>query len=54
LILEQLASFGRCQTAVLELWTPPQPQLEQTLDKQAAWAAQSFEFLKPLFSKNPS
>ena len=49
LLLKQLAAFPRCQTAVLELWTPPEPLLEETIAKEAAWAAQSLAFLKPLF-----
>ena len=46
-LLEQLAPFNRCQTAVLELWTPPEPNLEDTIAKEAAWATQSVEYLKP-------
>ena len=30
-LLEQLAPFNRCRTAVLELWTPPDPCLEDTI-----------------------
>ena len=48
-LLAQLAPFHRCQTAVLELWTPPEPELADTIAKEAAWAAQSLEFLRPLF-----
>lgn len=51
-VLESLARFGRCETAVLELWTPPEPQLEQTIAKESAWAGQSFDYLKPLFAKS--
>jgi sugar phosphate isomerase/epimerase len=48
-LLRQLAAFPRCATAVLELWTPPEPRLEDTITKEAAWAGQSLRFLKPLF-----
>ena len=48
-LLEQLAPFNRCRTAVLELWTPPDPCLEDTIVKEAAWAVQSLQYLKPLF-----
>lgn len=48
-LLEQLASFERCRSAVLELWTPPEAELEQTIAKEAAWAVQSVNYLKPLF-----
>jgi 3-oxoisoapionate decarboxylase len=48
-LLEQLRPVGRCQTAILELWTPPEPRLEDTIRKEETWAVQSLEFLKPLF-----
>ena len=49
-LLEQLAPFHRCETAVLELWTPPEPDLGRTIAKEKAWAAQSLEYLRPLFT----
>ena len=52
-LLDQLAPFNRCETAVLELWTPPEPDLERTMAKEAAWAAQSLEYLRPLFTTKP-
>lgn len=52
-LLKQLAPFPRCETAVLELWTPPEPDLERTIAKEEAWAAQSLEYLRPLFTTEP-
>ena len=49
-LLEQVAAFRRCDTAVLELWTPPEPALADTIAKEAAWAAESLDFLRPLFA----
>jgi sugar phosphate isomerase/epimerase len=49
-LLEQLAPHGRCQTAVLETWPPLEATLEATLAKEAEWAAQSIQYLKPFFS----
>lgn len=49
-LLKQLGAFRRCETAVLELWTPPETMLEDTIAKEAAWAGQSLAFLKPLFT----
>ena len=49
-MLADLAPFPRCETAVLELWTPPEPDLERTVAKEESWAAQSLEYLKPLFT----
>jgi sugar phosphate isomerase/epimerase len=48
-LLARLAPFQRCHTAILELWTPPEPQLADTIGKEAAWAAESLSFLRPLF-----
>ena len=49
-LLEKLAPFQRCESAVLELWTPPEAGLERTIAKEESWAAQSLEYLKPLFT----
>jgi sugar phosphate isomerase/epimerase len=49
-LLEQLAPHGRCQTAVLETWPPPDTYLEATLAKESAWAEQSIQYLKPFFA----
>jgi sugar phosphate isomerase/epimerase len=32
--------------AILELWTPPQETLEETIAKEKAWAAESIEYLR--------
>jgi 3-oxoisoapionate decarboxylase len=50
-LLKRLAPFQRCESAVLELWTPPEAGLEQTIAKEDLWAAQSLEYLKPLFTR---
>jgi sugar phosphate isomerase/epimerase len=49
-LLQRLAPFDRCRTAILELWTPPEPDLEQTIAKESSWAVQSLEYLKPFFT----
>jgi sugar phosphate isomerase/epimerase len=48
-LLKQLAPHGRCQTAVLETWPPPEATLDATLAKEAEWAAQSIKYLRPFF-----
>ncbi len=50
-LLVELRRHGRCQTAVLELWTPPGASLDETIAKEEAWAGRSLEYLKPLFAK---
>lgn len=49
-LLAQLAPFDRCETAVLELWTPPEAEIQRTIAKEKSWAAQSLAYLKPLFT----
>lgn len=49
-LLQRLAPFRRCETAVLELWTPPESNLERSVAKEESWAAQSLEYLQPLFT----
>lgn len=49
-LLKWLAPFGRCRTAILELWTPPEPDVQQTIAKESSWAVQSLEYLKPFFN----
>lgn len=53
-LLKQLAPFQRCHTAVLELWTPPEPQLAATISKESKWAAESLDFLRPFFPESLS
>jgi sugar phosphate isomerase/epimerase len=40
-VLSRLRETGRDPTAVVELWTPPEPDLGATVEKEAAWAAAS-------------
>jgi len=36
----------RCQSAILEQWTPPEKKLEDTIVKEDEWARKSIEYLK--------
>lgn len=49
-LLGEVARFGRCETAILELWTPPESSIEATVAKEEAWARQSLEVLQPLLN----
>lgn len=49
-LLEEVRRHGRCQSAFLELWTPPESSPEKTVAKEARWAHDSLAFLKPLFA----
>ena len=49
-LLETLAHRKKCETAILELWTPPQARIEDTVAKEARWASESLKYLKPFFT----
>jgi sugar phosphate isomerase/epimerase len=49
-LLRRLAPATRCETAVLEQWTPPEANLEETILKEAEWAKISIDYLKPFFT----
>ena len=48
-LIAALEPFGRCDSAVLEQWTPPAEKLTETIAREAAWASQSLGYLKPFF-----
>lgn len=48
-LLEKLAPFHRCRTAVLEQWVVPEEDLETTIAKEKAWAEESVAYLRPFF-----
>jgi len=51
-LLLRASGNGRCRSAILELWTPPERETEGTIKKEAKWAEESIEYLKPLICKN--
>ena len=53
-LLEQLAKYNRCESAVIEQWVTPEPSLEATIRKEEQWAKQSIEYIKSMSSFNPS
>jgi len=50
-MVETVRRHGRCQSAFLELWTPPESTPEKTIAKEARWAKDSLAYLKPLFAQ---
>jgi sugar phosphate isomerase/epimerase len=45
-LIKILTEKGRCQSAILELWTPPEETIENTIRKEEAWALESIKYLK--------
>jgi sugar phosphate isomerase/epimerase len=50
-LVNDLESMKRCGSAILELWTPYQSDVEETIKLEESWAKQSIDFLKPIFNK---
>lgn len=49
-LLNTLRSLDRDVNAILELWTPPDPTLSETIAREGAWAAESVAYLRGLIS----
>ncbi|MBI5384988.1 MAG: sugar phosphate isomerase/epimerase [Verrucomicrobia bacterium] len=50
-LLDQLRAAGRDVNAVLELWTPFGPTLEETIAREAAWAEESVWYLRQFITE---
>ncbi len=44
-LLAELAKLGRCESAILELWPPPEQDLQSTIVKEQQWAQASIQYL---------
>jgi sugar phosphate isomerase/epimerase len=49
-LIGEMRRHARCQSAILELWTPPAEDTAATIAREAEWARQSLAYLKPLFA----
>lgn len=49
-LIEKLSASDHCDSAILELWTPPGNEIEDTILKEEKWAEESIEYLKSLFN----
>jgi len=47
--IERLERAGRCESAIVELWPPPEERMDQTVRKEKAWREQSRRNLAKLF-----
>jgi sugar phosphate isomerase/epimerase len=47
-LIEKLIILKRCDSAILELWTPPETALDDTIEKEEIWASESIKFLKTI------
>lgn len=47
-LLEKLEPYNKCQSAILELWTPTEETLPGTIEKENRWAKESIRYLKSI------
>jgi len=47
-LIEKVNACKKCSSAILELWTPPENNLESTIMKEERWAYESIEYLKKI------
>jgi 3-oxoisoapionate decarboxylase len=50
-LVDKLSVKNSCNSAILELWTPPETSINDTVRKEEQWAAESITFLKNMFKK---
>lgn len=48
-LIDKISPFNKCHTAILEQWVVPENNLQQTIQKEQAWAEESINYLKPYF-----
>ena len=46
---DAVAAHGRCRSAILETWTPPEPSVVATIEKERRWAEESVAYLRSRF-----
>lgn len=47
-LLGKLKEKGRCESAILELWTPFGPDIKTTIERENSWAVESMGYLNQL------
>lgn len=47
-LVNRLNLTGTCQSAILELWTPPEKEIGETIFKEENWANESIQYLKSI------
>jgi 3-oxoisoapionate decarboxylase len=50
-LVEKILPYGRCQSAILEQWVPPENDIEDSCKKETNWAELGIEYVKQYFNK---
>jgi L-ribulose-5-phosphate 3-epimerase UlaE len=47
-IINAVKKYNRCRTVTLEVWSQPESNIEQTVEKEKQWVKQSIDYLKTI------
>lgn len=47
-LIEKAGAGNKCSGAILELWTPPENNIESTIQKEERWADESIDYLRKI------
>lgn len=47
-LISKINTYNKCQSAIIELWTPPENKIEDTIKKEIEWANESINYLKKI------
>jgi hypothetical protein len=50
-VLEKISPYGKCRSAILELWTPPAGNLQETLGREESWTRESIEYIRKIIKQ---
>ena len=51
-LVDRLLMWGKCESGILELWTPQQSTIEETITLETRWADESISYLKNIAGLN--
>jgi len=51
-LIDRVSETGKCKSAILELWTPPESTIDLTISKEEKWAQESINYLRQVIWKN--
>jgi len=49
-LIDKLKPYGKCRSAILELWTPPAGNLSDTIQREECWAQESILYIKKIIT----
>ena len=50
-LFNEVAKYGKCHSAILELWPPPEKEVEATIKKEELWVGESARYLRGIIGR---